>query len=220
MDLPETLHVLPQTANVRSLMSTLRDTNTPSQKFRRAADQLGRILATQVLADQPVTDGYVVRSPTGESPSGATLRGLQALVPILRAGQALVTPFDELMNDPMIWHLGLSRDHATLQPREYRCDVPDNVDPDGLWVPHCYVLDPMLATGGSAEYAVRLLKNRGAEKITFVGIVGAPEGVRFLHERHPEVDIHLAVLDRCLNEKGYILPGLGDFGDRYFNSTF
>ncbi|NBS41547.1 uracil phosphoribosyltransferase [bacterium] len=219
MDLPDNLHVLPQTANVRALMSTLRDKTTNSQRFRRAADQLGDILAIHALATQPVADGHVVRSPTGEEPRGAKLGGLQALVPILRAGQALVPSFDKFMDDPMIWHLGLSRDHQTLLPREYRCDVPENVDPNGLWVPHCYVLDPMLATGGSAEYAVRLLKTRGAQKITFVGIVGAPEGVRFLHERHPDVDIHLAVLDRCLNERGYILPGLGDFGDRYYHTV-
>ncbi len=218
MDLPDTLDVLPQTANVRALMSTLRDKNTKSQRFRATTLSLGRLLAARVLADQSVVTGHMVYTPL-EDAAGVKLRGLQALVPILRAGQALVSPFDELMDDPYIWHVGVSRDHVTLKPKKYSCAVPEHVDPYGLGAPTCFVLDPMLATGGSAEYVISLLKKRGATNIVFVGIVGAPEGVTFLHERHPDVPIHLAALDRCINEKGYILPGLGDFGDRYFNSN-
>jgi uracil phosphoribosyltransferase len=217
MGLPNNVHILPQTANVRTFLSTLRDKNTKSQKFRVATRGLGRLIAARVLDEQPLVDGHVVHTPL-ETVPGTKLRGLQALVPILRAGQALVEPFDELMDNPYIWHVHVSRDEKTHKPILRSSVVPEHIDPHGLWVPHCYVLDPMLATGGSAEYTIRHLKQRGAEKITFVGVLGVPESVAFLHERHPDVAIHLAVLDRCLDENAFILPGLGDFGDRYFNS--
>ena len=222
MDLPKNLHLIPQTTSVRALITTLRDKSTRSQEFRHNASRLGELLAAQVLANQPVHTAAFALSPTGECTDAAVLKGSQALVPILRAGQALVGPFERFMSDPSIWHVGVSRGHETLKPTQYFCAVPEKIvaviDHPGFLDTHCYVLDPMLATGGSAEYVVRLLKARGAKRITFAGIIGAPEGVKFLHEQHPDVDIYLAVLDRCLNEKGYILPGLGDFGDRYFNS--
>lgn len=218
MSFPDNLHLLPNVPLARTLMSTLRYKDTNSQRFRRATRDLGRLLAQQALTNLPVAYGYQIETPL-EKTDGATLRSTQALVPILRAGQALVDPFEECLHDPYIWHVGVSRDHETLKPREYSCAIPEDIDLYGMSAPMCFVLDPMLATGGSAAYVISLLKKRGATDITFVGVVGAPEGVAFLHEHHPDVPIHLAALDRELNEKGYILPGLGDFGNRYFHSN-
>lgn len=217
MALPDNFHVLSETPFQRVLMSRLRDIVTDSTVFRAATLHLGRMLAMQAVGEMPVVSTVEVQTPL-EITTGHFFVGTSSLVPILRAGLALEEPFLELLPRSKVWHLGVSRDHETLRPRPYSCAVPDRIAEDDFGERVCFVLDPMLATGGSAEYAVRLLKERGAKKIVFVGIVGAPEGVRFLHERHPDVPIHLAQLDRCLNEKGYILPGLGDFGDRWTNS--
>lgn len=218
MDLPDNVHVLPQTPLQRVLMSRLRDVATDSTAFRAATLSLGRMLAMQAVGEMVVVERDELPTPV-EMTTGHFFAGSSSIVPILRAGLALERPFLELLPRSKTWHLGMSRDHQTLQPLLYSCAVPEWISEDGSGTPTCFVLDPMLATGGSAEYAVRLLKERYAKKIVFVGIVGAPEGVRFLHERHPDVPIHLAQLDRCLNEKGYILPGLGDFGDRWTNSV-
>jgi uracil phosphoribosyltransferase len=211
----QNLFVLTETNLLRMLITTLRDRQTESQEFARAANLVGRLLAAQALEFERLSERRVV-TPL-EATDGACFFGSSALVPILRAGEALVALFRELLlRHPHVWHLGLSRDHETLQSREYLCRVPEAVSD----FTRCYVLDPMLATGGSAEHAVRLLKKRGAHHIAFVGVVGAPEGVRFLFERHPDVRVYLAALDRELDSRGYILPGLGDFGDRYFGSDY
>jgi uracil phosphoribosyltransferase len=134
-------------------------------------------------------------------------------VPILRAGLGMVDPILDLIPTAHVWHLGLYRDHATLKPVTYYNKLPPEVDVD-----LCLVLDPMLATGGSAVAAVTVLKEWGASRIKFLGLIAAPEGVQALHQEHPDVPIHLAAIDDCLNDHGYIVPGLGDAGDRLFGT--
>jgi uracil phosphoribosyltransferase len=136
------------------------------------------------------------------------------LVPILRAGLGMASAILDLVPDAQVWHLGLYRDHETLQPVTYYNKLPDTADVDV-----CVLVDPMLATGGSAVAAVEILKRWGVSRIKYVGILAAPEGVRALQEAHPEVAIHLAAVDARLNEKGYIVPGLGDAGDRQFATS-
>ncbi len=135
------------------------------------------------------------------------------LVPILRAGLGMVDPILDLIPTAHVWHLGLYRDHATLEPVTYYNKLPPEAEVD-----LCLVLDPMLATGGSAIAAVDILKRWGAQQIKFLGLIAAPEGVSALAGAHPDVPIYLAALDECLNDKGYIVPGLGDAGDRQFGT--
>ncbi|MEI6511030.1 MAG: uracil phosphoribosyltransferase [Candidatus Uhrbacteria bacterium] len=212
MDLPDNVHVLPQTIAVQALMDRLRNTFTESDQFRATALRLGRLVASSAVDEQPCEDG-VIRTPVEET-RGLRFTKSVALVPILRAGNALVDPFCELLPNPRVWHVGMSRDHETHRPSVYMNAIPKR-DIGGMT---CFILDPMFATGGSAVEAVRLLRERGAKSIVFAGIVGAPEGVAHFQEACPDVPVYLAVLDRCLNENAYILPGLGDFGDRYYNS--
>ncbi len=213
MDLSRNLHVLPPTNALRTRLAVLRSTFTTSSAFREAALQIGRMLAERALEEHPAVV-LGVSTPVENTFELAFPERSAALVPILRAGNALVEPFCELLPNPSVWHVGMSRDHETKRPRVYSNAIPKEVPPTKT----CYVLDPMLATGGSAEEAVRLLAEGGASKVVFVGIVGAPEGVRRLHGTYPDVPVYLAALDRCLNDDAYILPGLGDFGDRYYNS--
>jgi uracil phosphoribosyltransferase len=136
------------------------------------------------------------------------------LVPILRAGLGMVDAFLEVLPTCQVWHLGIYRDHKTLEPVSYYNKLPSEAS-----VQVCMILDPMLATGGSAVAACEVLKAWGARKIKFVGLIAAPEGVRRLAAAHPDVDIHVAAVDECLNDKGYIVPGLGDAGDRQFGTA-
>jgi uracil phosphoribosyltransferase len=144
---------------------------------------------------------------------GARLGDRIGLVPILRAGLGMVDAMLELMPTAQVWHLGLFRDERTLRPVEYYNKLPDSATVD-----LCLILDPMLATGGSATAAIEVLKNWGATRIKLINLIAAPEGVRAVTEAHPDVPIHVASLDRQLNEKGYIMPGLGDAGDRQFGT--
>jgi uracil phosphoribosyltransferase len=153
-----------------------------------------------------------VDTPLG-STDGLELKENIGLVPILRAGLGMVAGVWDLMPSAEVWHIGLYRDESTLKPVEYYNKLP--VEPT---VSVCLILDPMLATGGSAVATVDVLNRWGVNKIKFVGIIGAPEGIALMQERHPEVPIYLASVDECLNEKGYIYPGLGDAGDRQFGT--
>jgi uracil phosphoribosyltransferase len=154
---------------------------------------------------------------TVETPMG-TARGQQllveiGLVPILRSGLGMVNGIWELIPSAEVWHIGLYRDEKTLRPVQYYNKLP--VEPR---VQVCFVLDPMLATGGSASATVTILKNWGVNRIKFLGLIGAPEGVKMLSETHPDIDIHLAEVDERLNDIGFIVPGLGDAGDRQFGT--
>jgi uracil phosphoribosyltransferase len=197
---------------VKHKLSLLRDVKTEPKKFRELVRELGALLAyeaTQDLTTRPVD----VRTPMGIAKC-EELEDKIGLVPILRAGLGMVEGVWELMPSSEVWHIGLYRDEKTLKPVEYYNKLP--VQPT---VALCLILDPMLATGGSATATVEVLKRWGVKNIKFVGLIGAPEGVKRLQDAHPDVPIHLAALDEKLNEIGYIVPGLGDAGDRQFGTA-
>lgn len=164
--------------------------------------------ATANLALEP-TD---VETPL-ERMTGQRLAGGIGVTPILRAGLGMAESFREVIPDAQIWHLGLRRDENTLQAMEYYNQLPHKVD---LQV--CYAVDPMLATGGSAIDAINILKVRGIPRLSYVGIIAAPYGLLKLSQTHPDIDIYVAALDESLNDRGYIMPGLGDAGDRQFGT--
>jgi uracil phosphoribosyltransferase len=192
-------------------LTLLRDKNTEPKKFRELVREIAALMAYEATADL-LTNPISVQSPL-ETAEGLALKEKIGLVPILRAGLGMVEGIWELMPTAEVWHIGLYRDERTLKPVEYYNKLP--VEPT---VSVCLILDPMLATGGSAVATVDVLKRWGVKKIKFVGILGAPEGIALMDTHHPEVPIHLAAVDRCLNELGYILPGLGDAGDRQFGT--
>jgi uracil phosphoribosyltransferase len=205
-----TLHVSEHPA-VKHKLRILRDEATEPKKFREIVRELSWLLGYEALADarvRPIT----IKTPM-ESMQGAELADRIGLVPILRAGLGMVDAMLELMPTAQVWHLGLFRDERTLRPVEYYNRLPDSATVDV-----CLILDPMLATGGSATAAIEVLKRWGAVRIKLVNLIAAPEGVAAVSAAHPDVAIHCAALDRGLNEKGYIMPGLGDAGDRQFGT--
>ncbi len=214
MSTPPTLHVSTHPA-VQHKLAVLRDRATEPKKFREVVRELSWLLGYEALADarlRPIT----VETPLEEM-QGAQLGDRIGLIPILRAGLGMVDAMLELMPTAEVWHLGLFRDERTLRPVEYYNKLPDSASVD-----LCLILDPMLATGGSAIAAIEVLKRWGAVtpvRIKLVNLIAAPEGVAAVAAAHPDVEIHCAALDRQLNEKGYILPGLGDAGDRQFGTA-
>ena len=212
-DLPPTLHVSRHPA-VRHKLAVLRDVSTEPKKFREVVRELSWLLGYEALADARVRS-IKVKTPL-ETMDGHELGERIGLIPILRAGLGMVDAMLELMPTAEVWHLGLFRDERTLQPVEYYNKLPDAASVD-----LCLILDPMLATGGSATAAIEVLKRWGAVhpvRIKLVNLIAAPEGVAAVSKAHPDVEIYCAALDRQLNEKGYILPGLGDAGDRQFGT--
>lgn len=197
---------------VQHKLTLLRSTATEPKKFRELIRELAMLLGYEATADLR-TRPLAVETPL-EPAAGFELEEKIGLVPILRAGLGMVEGIWELMPGAEVWHIGLYRDEETLRPVSYYNKLPTNPT-----VQVCLVLDPMLATGGSAVATVDILKRWGAERIKFVGILGAPEGVERLSRAHPDVPIHLAAVDRQLNNVGYILPGLGDAGDRQFGTA-
>ncbi len=197
---------------VKHKMALLRDQRTDPKKFRELLGELSILLAyeaTEDLATEPVS----VTTPLGQSEE-RRLREHVGLVPILRAGLGMVEGIWNMMPNAEVWHIGLRRDERTLEPIEYYARLP--VRPT---VDLCLILDPMLATGGSAVAAVDTLKAWGAERITFVGVIASTEGIRNLSEAHPDVPLYLAAVDERLNDAGLIVPGLGDAGDRLFGTA-
>jgi uracil phosphoribosyltransferase len=192
-------------------LSRLRDRNTNPKKFRELVREIAALLAYEATADL-LTVPRQVETPLA-SMTGAELQEKIGLVPILRAGLGMVEGFWELMPTAEVWHIGLYRDEKTLQPVQYYNKLP--VEPT---VSVCLILDPMLATGGSAVATTTIVKHWGVKKIKFVGLIGAPEGIAAMQAAHPDVPIYLAAIDDHLNERGYILPGLGDAGDRQFGT--
>jgi uracil phosphoribosyltransferase len=192
-------------------LTILRNVDTEPKKFREVVKEIAAMLAyeaTQDLATRPTT----VQTPLAEA-DGADLMERVGLVPILRSGLGMVEGVWELMPSAEVWHIGLYRDERTLKPVSYYNRLP--VEPT---VSVCFILDPMLATGGSAVATVDILKKWGVKKIKFLGLIAAPEGIQALHEAHPDVPIHIGHIDERLNEHGYIMPGLGDAGDRQFGT--
>jgi uracil phosphoribosyltransferase len=204
------LHVSRHPAVLHKL-AILRDTETEPKKFRELVREISWLLGYEALADARV-DRMPVRTPL-EVMDGHRLGERIGLIPILRAGLGMVDAMLELMPTAQVWHLGLFRDERTLRPVEYYNKLPDKASVD-----LCLILDPMLATGGSATAAIEVLKHWGAVRIKLINLIAAPEGVEAVMRAHPDVAIHTASLDRQLNEKGYILPGLGDAGDRQFGT--
>jgi len=193
-------------------LTRLRNKETKPKKFRELVREISALLTYEATADLELTSAAVETPLT--TAAGFELKEKIGLVPILRAGLGMVEGVWELMPNAEVWHIGLYRDERTLQPVEYYNKLP--VAPT---VSVCLVLDPMLATGGSAVATVDILKRWGVQKIKFVGLIGAPEGIALMQQHHPEVPIHLAAIDERLNEHGYILPGLGDAGDRQFGTA-
>ena len=206
----DTLHVSRHPAVLHKL-ALLRDVATEPKKFRELVREISWLVGYEALADAR-TRAIRVRTPLEET-DGFELADRIGLVPILRAGLGMVDAMLELMPTAQVWHLGLFRDERTLRPVEYYNKLPDSATVDT-----CLILDPMLATGGSATAAIEVLKHWGAVRIKLINLICAPEGVRAVREAHPDVPIHSAALDRQLNEKGYIMPGLGDAGDRQFGT--
>lgn len=196
---------------VKHKLTKLRDHSTKPKKFRELIREIAMLLAYEATADLALDDAQV-ETPMGVA-SGAALLEKIGLVPILRAGLGMVDGVWEMMPSAEVWHIGLYRDEQTLRPVQYYNKLP--VDPT---VQVCLILDPMLATGGSASATVDILKKWGAQRIKFVGIIAAPEGIEVLHRAHPDIPIHLAAIDSHLNEIGFIVPGLGDAGDRQFGT--
>jgi len=207
---PPNLHVSRHPAILHKL-AILRDSSTEPKKFREVVRELSWLLGYEALADARVRP-LGVDTPL-ERMEGSELADRIGLVPILRAGLGMVDAMLELMPTAQVWHLGLFRDERTLRPVEYYNRLPDSATVD-----LCLILDPMLATGGSATAAIEVLKRWGAERIKLVNLIAAPEGVAAVSAAHPDVEIYCAALDRQLNGKGYILPGLGDAGDRQFGT--
>jgi len=197
---------------IQHKLAVLRDRNTSKKIFRELVDEITMLLAYEATRDLPL-EPIEIETPLERTTAYVVAGKKLVLVPILRAGLGMVEAMLRLMPAARVGHIGLYRDHDTLQPVEYYFKIPS--DPEAR---DFIILDPMLATGGSAAAAVQLLKDRGAARIRLVSLVAAPEGVRTLLEHHPDVQIIAAALDRQLNEHGYILPGLGDAGDRLFGT--
>lgn len=204
------LHVLNHPLITHKL-SIMRDEKTKTKDFRQNLDEIAGLMAYEICRDLPVKD-VEVQTPVATCITQTLAKDI-VLIPILRAGLGLVNGITDLIPTAKVGFIGMYRDEATLMPHEYFAKLPNNLD-DAINM----VLDPMLATGGSAAAAITNLKKRGAKDIRLVCLVGAPEGVAKVQKEHPDVDIYLAALDEKLNDAGYIVPGLGDAGDRIFGT--
>ena len=197
---------------VKHKITFLRSKHTDVQVFRQLMQELSMLLAYEATRNIPV-ENITCETPLMEAEAHHISTGTLGVIPILRAGLGMVDGLLSFMPMARVGHIGLYRDHVTLQPVEYYCKLPQN-----LADMEVFVLDPMLATGGTVAKAIELIKKAGARKIRFLCVVSCPEGVEFLQKAHPDVDIYTCVMDKCLNEKGYILPGLGDAGDRLYGT--
>jgi uracil phosphoribosyltransferase len=197
---------------IQHKLTILRDKRTSTRDFKQLVNEIAMLMAYEVTKDI-VVEPIEIETPL-ERTTGAQVAGKKlTLVPILRAGLGMVEGISQLIPSARVGHIGLYRDHETLQPVDYYFKIPSGEQDRAF-----FVLDPMLATGGSAVAAVTALKKAGAARIRFLCLVAAPAGVRALGAAHPDVPVYTAALDRTLNEKGYILPGLGDAGDRLFGT--
>jgi uracil phosphoribosyltransferase len=197
---------------VKHKLTLMRDKNTKPKKFRQLIREISMLLCYEATADLNTTP-LTVDTPLAVA-EGVEMLDKVGLIPVLRAGLGMVEGIWEMMPGAEVWHIGLYRDEQTLKPVSYYNKLPTNPT-----VQVCFVLDPMLATGGSAVATVDLLKRWGARRVKFVGILAAPEGIARLQGAHPDVPIHIAHVDSHLNEVGYIVPGLGDAGDRQFGTA-
>ncbi|WP_026369264.1 uracil phosphoribosyltransferase [Kallotenue papyrolyticum] len=197
---------------VQHKLTLLRRKETEPKKFRELVREITQFLIYEATADLRLVDKQI-ETPLAPY-AGKEIGERIGLVPILRAGLGMVEPVLEMIPTVRVWHLGLYRDTRTLEPVSYYNKLPPQADVD-----LCLILDPMLATAGSAVAAVDILKRWGAQRIKFLGLIAAPEGVQRLSQAHPDVSIHLAAIDSHLNDHAYIVPGLGDAGDRQFGTA-
>jgi len=197
---------------IKHKIAILRDEKTGMKEFRELVEEITTLMTYECLKDvETVT--VKVKTPLEETEQQMVPDNSIAIVPILRAGLGMVNGIHVLFPTAKVGHIGMYRDEETLQPHEYYCKLPDGIENKLV-----LLVDPMLATGGSACDAIAALKKRGCKNIKFMAIIGAPEGISKVAETYPDVDIYVSTLDRCLNQNGYILPGLGDAGDRIFGT--
>ena len=197
---------------VQHKVAILRDISTGTKQFKELVSELAVLLAYEATRDLPLED-VDVQTPVDVAHCKMLAGKKMAIVPILRAGLGMVEGVQTLVPSAKVGHIGLYRDPDTLQPVEYYCKLPADIEERDV-----FVVDPMLATGGSAADAIKLIKEKGAKRIKFLGLIAAPEGIEKLRTAHPDVDIYVAALDSHLNDHGYIVPGLGDAGDRIFGT--
>ncbi len=197
---------------IQHKITMLRDKNTGTNEFRKLIEEIAMLMGFEALWDLPLED-VEVETPIETCKSPVIAGKKLAIVPILRAGLGMVSGITALTPTAKIGHIGLYRDEVTHEPHEYYCKLPSPIELRTI-----IVLDPMLATGGSASDAIRMIKEHGGVHIKFLCIIAAPEGIKRLHEDHPDVQIYVGHLDRELNENAYICPGLGDAGDRIFGT--
>lgn len=197
---------------IQHKLSIIRDKNCGTREFRQCVNEIAELMVYEVSRDMPLED-VEVETPITKATTKRLAGKKVVVVPILRAGIGMVDGILELIPAAKVGHIGMYRDEETLQPHEYFVKMPDDLENREM-----IIVDPMLATGGSAIMAVDALKKRGAKSIKFVCLVAAPEGVKAFREAHPDVDIYSASLDEYLNKDGYIVPGLGDAGDRLFGT--
>ena len=193
-------------------IALLRDVNTDTKQFRELIEEISMLMAYEALKNIDTEEKEIV-TPLEPVKQRLVKDNSVAVLPILRAGLGMVNGVLALLPTAKVGHIGLYRDHDTLEPKEYYCKLPENITEKT-----CILLDPMLATGGSACEAISILKEKGCKKIKLMSILGAPVGVEKVEKEHPDVQIYIAHIDRCLNENGYILPGMGDAGNRLFGT--
>ena len=197
---------------IQHKISLMRDRRTGTKEFRDLVSEVATLLCYEATRDLPLEE-VEVETPIALARTKVLAGRKLALVPILRAGLGMVDGMLSMIPAAKVGHIGLYRNEGTLEPVEYYCKLPNDIAEREVMV-----LDPMLATGGSAIDAITTIKKKGAKHIKFIGLLAAPEGMKALHEAHPDVDIYVGALDERLNDKGYIVPGLGDAGDRIFGT--
>ena len=197
---------------IQHKLTQIRQKDTSTTQFRQMINEIGGLMVYEITRDLPL-EQIEIETPVAKTKANVIAGKKMVVVPILRAGLGMVDGILQMIPSARIGHIGIFRDEETLQPVEYFAKFPEELDQRDI-----FIVDPMLATGGSAIAAINSIKQRGAKNIKLVCLVGAPEGVKAINETHPDVTVYLASLDEKLNEKGYIVPGLGDAGDRIFGT--
>lgn len=197
---------------IKHKVAILRDKNTKTKEFRELVEEITTLMTYEAFKDVP-TRTVEVETPLETTEQTMVCENAVAIIPVLRAGLGMVNGVHTLFPTAKVGHIGMYRDEETLEPKEYYCKLPEGIESRVA-----VILDPMLATGGSAVAAIDMLKKKGCKHIKLMSIIAAPEGIKTVAETYPDVKIYVSTCDRCLNEHGYILPGLGDAGDRLFGT--